>query len=491
VPLRRRLVVAVSAMGLIVVGAVVAVLVILRASLHAELDKQLYALTRERVGSTGETSTDAPRGTPTRLTDQCIRDPAASKAVSAATCSDSASGKLPQLAADVVETHATDQSAPFEPFDVAGENGHDFRVTAVRMADGRIVVTAVSTAHIDAIFQRVVVGSSAVGLGLLTAIALVAWWVERLGVRPVRAVAAAADAIASGDTGLRVDPQPSGTEAGHLARAFNVMVDQRQAAEDRLRRFVADASHELRTPLTTVAGVYELFRSGSLVGRDLDEAMNRAASEAGRMTRLVEDLLLLTHLDHGRPLASDDVDLAVLLRDAAGDVWLVQPGRPVAVESDEAALVSGDEARLRQVVGNLVGNAMTHTSPSTALRLTAHRCDDVCVLEVHDDGPGLTPAQAERVFDRFYRANAGRGRRTGGTGLGLSIVQSIVTAHRGQVSVDTTPGRGCTFRVVLPTAFQRTSRLLSGRDELPLTPSWHDTQPQSNQQPTRQHSTVG
>src|SRR4029453_3373211 len=139
-------------MGLIVGGAVGAVLVILRASLHAELDKQLYALTRERVGSTGETSTDAPRGTPTRLTDQCIRDPAASKAVSAATCSDSASGKLPQLAADVVETHATDQSAPFEPFDVAGENGHDFRVTAVRMADGRIVGTAVSTAHIDAIF---------------------------------------------------------------------------------------------------------------------------------------------------------------------------------------------------------------------------------------------------------------------------------------------------------------------------------------------------
>ncbi len=478
-PLRRRLVVAVSAMGLIVVGAVVAVLVILWASLHAELDKQLFALTRERVESSGEMSTDSSSVAPRRLTDQCIRDPAASNAVSAVPCSASGSAQLPQLASDVIENHATDQAASFEPFDVAGENGQGFRATGVRIADGRIVVTAVSTAHIDAVFQRVAVGSTAVGLGLLTAIALVAWWVERLGVRPVRAVATAADAIASGDTGLRVDPQPPGTEAGHLARAFNVMVDQRQAAEDRLRRFVADASHELRTPLTTVAGVHELFRSGSLAGRDLDEAMDRAASEAGRMTRLVEDLLLLTQLDHGRPLANDDVDLAALLRDAAVDLSLVQTERPVIVESDGPAPVSGDEARLRQVVGNLVSNAITHTSPSTALRLAAYHRDDVCVLEVQDDGPGLTPAQAERVFDRFYRVDASRGRRTGGTGLGLSIVQSIVTAHRGDVSVDTTPGRGCIFRVVLPAGFQRTSRLLSSHDNVPLPASWHGMQPQS------------
>jgi len=489
VPLRRRLVVAVSAMGLIVVGAVLAVLVILRANLHAELDKELFALTRERVGSS-RASTDASSLAPTRLVDQCIRDPASGDPVSAAACSVSGSDQLPQLATDVVQAHATDQSASFQPFDVAGDNGHHFRATAVRTADGRIVLTAVSTAHIDTIFQRVALGASAVGLCLLTAMALVAWWVERLGVRPVRAVATAADAIASGDTQLRVEAQPSGTEAGHLARAFNVMVDQRQATEERLRRFVADASHELRTPLTTVAGVHELFRSGSLVGRDLVEAMDRSASEAGRMSRLVDDLLQLTQLDHGRPLADDNVDLAVLLRDAAVDVSLVQPERPVSVESGEPVLVRGDEAQLRQVVANLVGNAVTHTSRCTALKLTAYCRDDVCVLEVRDDGPGLTPMQAERVFDRFYRVDAGRGRRTGGTGLGLSIVQSIVAAHGGEVSVDSTPGRGCTFRVVLPTGFQRTSRFPSGRPEVTLTPSGHDTQPQTNQQPISQRSTV-
>jgi two-component system, OmpR family, sensor kinase len=173
------------------------------------------------------------------------------------------------------------------------------------------------------------------------------------------------------------------------------------------------------------------------------------------MTSLVEDLLLLTQLDHGRPLADDRVDLAELVADAVVDVGLVQPSRPVTVEVDGSeAVVRGDEARLRQVIGNLVTNAVTHTSSTTALHLAIHPDESGYVLEVRDAGPGLTAEQAAHVFDRFYRVAPGRGRRQGGTGLGLSIVRSIVDAHGGQVSVSAVPGEGCVFWVRLPGNFQ-------------------------------------
>jgi two-component system, OmpR family, sensor kinase len=288
-------------------------------------------------------------------------------------------------------------------------------------------------------------------------------------------VATTASAIASGDTSRRVDPAPAGTEAGHLARAFNVMVDERQSVEDRLRRFVADASHELRTPLTTIAGVHELFGSGVLVGSDLDEAMRRASSEARRMATLVDDLLLLTQLDHARPLAVAEVDLAEIVRDAAADVRLLRPDRPLAVDAAGTAIVRGDETHLRQVIVNLANNAVTHTAPGTAIRFAARTDGDTCVVEVSDDGPGLTAEQAEHVFDRFYRAALGRGRRTGGSGLGLSIVHSIVAAHHGHVSVTSALGSGCCFKVVLPAAhLHRTSRFPSGPREVSGALSEHD-----------------
>jgi two-component system OmpR family sensor kinase len=452
--LRRRLVLAVGVVAVIVCGSIAALLVILRASLRDELDRQLLAATRDLVECSSQLPEDAAPGTPTELDDQFIGDGIVSGGACGRTGPPSGSEPPPRLAPEVVEAHATEQSDRMEPFD-ASVNDQHYRAAAVRVAGGRFLVAALPTDHIDATFRRVAVGSAVVGGALLAAMGLLAWWVERLGLRPIRRVAAAADAIASGETSRRVDPPPEGTEAGNLARAFNVMVDDRQAAEDRLRRFVTDASHELRTPLTTVAGVHELFRSGSLTGPDLDEAMRRAGSEASRMTSLVEDLLLLTQLDHGRPLADDEVDLAGLLADAVVDVGLVQPSRPVTVELDAGeAVVRGDEARLRQVIGNLVTNALTHTSPTTALHLAIRPDDRDYVLEVRDAGPGLTAEQAAQVFDRFYRVAPGRSRREGGSGLGLSIVRSIVDAHGGQVSVTAAPGEGCTFRVRLPGNFQ-------------------------------------
>jgi two-component system OmpR family sensor kinase len=296
VTLRRRLVVAVSVVAIIVAGSIVVLLAILRTSLDDELDRQLFAATRELVARADQGVDDVSAGAPAQLTDLFIGEVAGGELTAAARPA-GAADELPRFAPEVVERHVTEPSAPFKPFD-ATARGIDYRVTAVRVADGRAVVAALPTDRIDATFRRVALGSAVVGLSLLITLGLVAWWVERLGLRPIRSVAAAADAIASGYTTRRVDPTPpSRTEAAHLARAFNVMVDERQAGEDRLRRFVADGSHELRTPLTTVTGVCELFRSGSLTGSELDEAMRRADSEAKRMTRLVDDLLLLTKLD--------------------------------------------------------------------------------------------------------------------------------------------------------------------------------------------------
>ncbi len=451
--LRRRLIVALSVVGLVVVGSIVAVLMILRASQHDQLDKQLFATMRELLARASSSAGG-------RLPDT---------AAGAGNAIEPSSVQLPKLAPDVIQAHATERSARFKPFTV----GH-YRVAAVEAAPGRVVVAAVSSDQIDATFRRVTIGSAVVGAALLATTAMLAWWVERLGLRPIRKVAAAAEAIASGEVSRRVEAQRQGTEAGDLARSFNVMVDQRQGVEEQLRRFVADASHELRTPLTTVSGVLELAQSGSLSGPELDEAVRRARSETCRMTALVEDLLLLTRLDHAPPLAREDVDLAAIVKDAVVDVGVVQPQRPVTADVPLRALVRADEAALRQVVANLVNNAIVHTPAYAALQLAVHPREDTWVLDVRDGGPGLTTDQAAHVFDRFYRVAGGRSRRDGGTGLGLSIVQSVVAAHGGRVSVSAAPAQGCCFQVVLPADFEQTCRLSSEDGEDPVTRSSRD-----------------
>src|SRR5262249_29193829 len=221
-------------------------------------------------------------------------------------------------------------------------------------------------------------------------------------------------------------------------------------------------------------GVLELVQSGSLAGPELDEAMRRARSETRRMASLVEDLLLLTQLDHIRAAPHADVDLAAIVRDAVIDLGVVQPERPVPADVPARAIVQGDEARLRQVVANLVNNAIVHTPAYAVLHLAVHRDDDAWVLDVRDEGPGLTAEQAARIFDRFYRVSSGRSRRDGGTALGLSLVQSVVAAHGGRVWVTAGPGEGCCFRVVLPTSFERISRLSSESGQDGLTQSSHD-----------------
>jgi two-component system OmpR family sensor kinase len=270
-----------------------------------------------------------------------------------------------------------------------------------------------------------------------------------------------------------------------------------------MRQFVSDASHELRTPLTAIRGYAEYYRqrggldngshapgepgdgepgrgepgrgeparqpalaatpgeSGPLSRPDVDRIMERVEQESSRMGGLVEDMLILARLDEQRPIEHRPVDLLSLAADAVQDARIVAPGRAIelTVGSGTAFLVLGDEARLRQVISNLMNNALTHTpegTPVTVRILAGYQGSSPAVpaviLEVADQGPGLTREQAEHVFERFYRADQARGRRTGGTGLGLAIVSALVAAHGGTVGVNTAPGEGATFWITLPLA---------------------------------------
>jgi two-component system, OmpR family, sensor kinase len=274
-----------------------------------------------------------------------------------------------------------------------------------------------------------------------------------------------AAAIAAGELERRVPQRDPRTEVGRLSLALNGMLAQIQRAmasseqsaelaresEERMRRFIGDASHDLRTPLTTIRGYAELYRQGA--ARDTDMLMGRIESEAGRMGLLVEDLLLLARLDEQRPLDQRRVDLLALASDAVHDAQTVAPTRQIRMEVFDGPgtpEVLGDEARLRQVFSNLMSNAVQHTPESAGITVRVGTDADSAVLEVCDEGPGMNAEDAQRVFERFYRADSSRTRASGGFGLGLSIVDSLVDAHGGAVSVDTAPGRGCRFRVSLP-----------------------------------------
>jgi two-component system OmpR family sensor kinase len=335
---------------------------------------------------------------------------------------------------------------------------------------GNVNQTIRQLAGIDLIVSTIIlVGLVVVGVAIV-----------RASLRPLTDIEKTAEAIAAGDLSRRVPDRDPGTEVGRLGRSLNLMLARIETAfraqeesevaarrsEERMRRFVADASHELRTPLTAMRGYAEYYRqrggvaqeNGSLTKADLDRIMQRVEQESARMGVLVEDMLLLARLDQQRPIEHRPVDLLTLALDAVQDARMIAPGRGIelTVGSGAAFLVLGDEVRLRQVIGNLMSNALTHTPDGTPVevRVLAGPRQPVpsVVLEVTDQGPGLPPEQAERVFERFYRADTARTRKAGGTGLGLAIVAALVTAHGGTVALDTAPGQGSTFRITLPLA---------------------------------------
>jgi two-component system OmpR family sensor kinase len=380
-----------------------------------------------------------------------------------------------------------------------GPLGRDTLIVGVDLGD--INGTIGRLAYIDLIVSAIVVVALAMaGIGIV-----------RSSMRPLQEIEYTAAAIAAGDLSRRVPEGDPRTEVGRLGRALNTMLSQIESAfrarersetaakrsEERMRQFVSDASHELRTPLTAIRGYAEYYRqrggldngshapgeqgrdeperdpahltvlagtpdeSAPLTRPDMDRIMERVEQESSRMGGLVEDMLILARLDEQRPIERRPVDLLSLAADAVQDARIVAPGRSIdlTVGTGAAFLVLGDEARLRQVISNLMNNALSHTpagTPVTVRILAGYQGSSPAVpaviLEVADQGPGLTREQAEHVFERFYRADQARGRRTGGSGLGLAIVSALIAAHGGTVGVNTAPGEGATFWFTLPLA---------------------------------------
>jgi two-component system OmpR family sensor kinase len=340
-------------------------------------------------------------------------------------------------------------------------DGTRYRVLATPTPGGGSTVVAVPMTEVDATLDRLLLVEGLVVGGVLLALGFAAWVVVRVGLLPLDRIGHTAGAIAGGDLSRRVTTTDPRTEVGRLGIALNAMLDrleaafaERRASEDRLRRFLADASHELRTPLASIRGYAELFRLGAAADpADVEKAMRRIEEEAARMGVLVEDLLALARLDEVRDAPREEVDLGALARDAVDDARATAPDRRISVEVDGDVRVVGRPDQLRQVLGNLLRNALTHTPAGTPVEVTVRRSGPADVLvEVRDHGGGLPDGDPALLFERFWRAEGGRERGRGGAGLGLAIVAGVVDAHGGAVSARDVDGGGAAFAVRLPTA---------------------------------------
>jgi len=354
-----------------------------------------------------------------------------------------------------------------EPVTVGSVDDGDveWRAMTVRGLRGELTTMAIDLSDVKSTVRSLVYAQLGIGVAVLLVLGFAGYAVVHRSLRPLAEVEQTAAAIAAGQLDRRVPERDPRTEVGRLSLALNGMLAQIQRAmalsessaeharisEDRMRRFITDASHELRTPLTTIRGFAELYRQGA--ARDVEMLMSRIESESRRMGLLVEDLLLLARLDAQRPLERRRVDLLALATDAVHDAQSIAPQRTIRMEVFDGPgtpEVLGDEARLRQVLSNLVANALQHTPEEAGVTVRVGTNADSAVLEVCDEGPGMQPEDAQRIFERFYRADSSRARASGGTGLGLSIVDSLVYAHGGKVTVTTAPGQGCRFQVKLP-----------------------------------------
>jgi two-component system OmpR family sensor kinase len=334
--------------------------------------------------------------------------------------------------------------------DVADE---PYRVAAVELKDGSIIVAAGAMETVKASVTRLIHIELVVGIVLMVVLAAISLATARRRLRPLEDMVETASAIAEGDMSRRVAARGrTSSEVEQLRTALNAMLQQieiafqtRERLNAQLRNFAADASHELRTPLASVQGYLQLYDRGMLTEEEIERARERIRAETDRMARLVDQLLALARLDQQPELRLAPVDLAGLVRDATTDLGVVEPDRPLRIEiPDDPVVVRGDDAQLRQVVGNLLSNVRVHTPTDAAVTVTVTPGGR---LRIADEGPGMRLEDAARVFDRFFRAGSDR---SDGSGLGLSIVEAVVESHGGSVDVDTAPGEGTTVTVTLP-----------------------------------------
>lgn len=317
-------------------------------------------------------------------------------------------------------------------------------------------LTALPLDSVKTTTQRLVT-IEAIGIAvMLVGLGVVAWWVVSLGIAPMRRMVDASARIADGDLDVRLEGAGHGSESAELAQSLNTMIgtltdalEERERSEARLREFVADASHELRTPLTTVLGYAELYRRGALRrDEDVADAWGRTEAEASRMRRLVEDMLELARYDAEPQLMLADVDLASLGAEVVRDARAAREGVEFTMDAPVAVPVVGDPDKLRQAVINLVTNAAVHGGTAITVRVRVE--GDHGVVQVIDDGPGMTAEMASRAAERFVRGDGSRTRATGGSGLGLAITSAIVDAHDGTLEVASVEGEGTTVTISLP-----------------------------------------
>jgi len=342
-----------------------------------------------------------------------------------------------------------------------GSSGQSYRVFASRdPEDPGITVVAVPLTEVKQTLSRLLLVEGLVIAGVLAALGLAAFFVVRLGLRPLSRIEVTAGEIADGELSRRVSPATQKTEVGRLGLALNAMLDrlerafaEREASEERLRQFLADASHELRTPLASIRGYAELYRMGASSDREGTElAMKRIEEESGRMGVLVEDLLTLARLDEAPEAQFETVDLSQLGRDAVHDARATAPDRDIELDAPDPVRASGDPHQLRQVLANLMRNALVHTPDGTPIEVSVARRDGSATVSVRDHGPGLPEIEPDRLFGRFWRAEGGRERGRAGAGLGLAIVREVVEAHHGTIAAENAPGGGARFTVRLPGA---------------------------------------
>ncbi|PFG20515.1 sensor histidine kinase [Serinibacter salmoneus] len=482
-PLRVRLVALFSVLLVAALSAVGGLaLTLLQRSLVTELDEQLAGAAQPLVSQSLE-SFDRPgggsTGDPLRPTDYAVIIADTEGSVVTSTLSQDSGASLPDVGSMDLATVEEWGNSPRTVPSQEGTGQWRVLVAPLSSGEGTVVGTAavaLPMSSVNATMSTMVKAIVAIGIGVLVAVGVATYLVVRSSLRPLQQIETTAAGIAAGDLSKRVQGGPETTEVGSLAASLNTMLGRieesfevQRASEEKMKRFVSDASHELRTPLATVKGYSELYRLGGIPESEIAGVMTRIEGSATRMEALVHDLLTLARLDESAPPAVTRVPLAGLLQDAAAELRALDPERRVTVEVAPDLAALAEEAGLRRVLTNLLGNAAKYTPSGSPVEILAHRVPadaleprqregveggevGEVVIEVRDHGPGVPERDRARIFERFARLDSGRTRDAGGTGLGLSIVASLVAAMSGEVACLPTPGGGATMQIRLPSA---------------------------------------